>query len=178
MDLQRQLEIYQSLRKLPVFDQKSNRVDEWWVKVWEMMEQERGDRPSVLVKLVKMCCVLSHSQAWVERGFNISKRFATDRECLNLHSMKALKTVHSEIKREGGAEKVVITPTMLIQVKMAGRDAKVAAEKEKRIIEERLPQKLLRKKQPRRERQKKIARRIGRQQRKTWKQNSKAFRGT
>ena len=136
MDLQRQLEIYQSLRKLPDFDQKSDRVDEWWVKVWEMMEQERGDRPSVLVKLVKMCCVLSHSQAWVERGFNISKRFATDRECLNLHSMKALKTVHSEIKREGGAEKVVITPTMLIQVSMAGRDAKVAAEKEKRIIEE------------------------------------------
>ena len=38
MDLQRQLEIYQSLRKLPVFDQKSDRVDEWWVKVWEMME--------------------------------------------------------------------------------------------------------------------------------------------
>ena len=136
MDLQRQLEMYQSMRKMPVFDHKNDRLDEWWVQVWEMMEQERGDRPSTLVKLVKMCCVLSHSQAWVERGFSISKVFATDRESLNLHTMKALKTIHSEIKREGGAEKVVITPTMLMQVKMAGRDAKVAAEKEKRIIED------------------------------------------
>ena len=94
MDLQRQLEIYQSLRDVPNFDPKEDRVDEWWVKVWDMMEKERGERPRVLIKLVKMCCVLSHSQAWVERGFNISKMFATDRESLSLHSMKALKTIH------------------------------------------------------------------------------------
>ena len=60
----------------------------------------------------------------------------TDRESLYLHTMKALRTIHSEIKREGGAEKVFITPTMLMQVKMAWRYAKVAAEKEKRRNDE------------------------------------------
>ena len=121
-DLQRQVEIYQSLRQLPNFDDKTDRLDLWWVKVWEIFEKERGERPRALIKLVKMCCVLAHSQAWVERGFSISKRFATDRESLSLLSMKALKCIFSEIKRQGGAEKVVITPTMLNQVKMAGRN--------------------------------------------------------
>jgi PleD family two-component response regulator len=66
----------------------------------------------------------------VERGFNISKMFATDRESLSVYSMKALKMVFCEIKRQGGAEKVSITPTMLVQVKMAGKDARDAMEKE------------------------------------------------
>ena len=54
MDLQRQLEIYQSLRDVPNFDPKEDRVDEWWVKVWDMMEKERGERSRVLIKLFKM----------------------------------------------------------------------------------------------------------------------------
>ena len=131
-DLQRQVEIYQSLRQLPDFDDKTDRLDLWWVKVWEIFEKERGERPRALIKLVKMCCVLAHSQAWVERGFSISKMFATDRESLSLLSMKALKCIFSEIKRQGGAEKVVITPTMLNQVKMAGRNAREALEIEQK----------------------------------------------
>jgi hypothetical protein len=138
MDLQRQHEMCQSHPYVPNFDPKEGRVDEWWVKVWDMMEKERGERPRILIKLVKMCCVLSHSQAWVERGFNISKMFATDRESLSLHSMKVLKTIHYEIKRQGGAEKVVITPTMLVQAKMTGREAREAIEKEQKRKEKKL----------------------------------------
>ena len=111
MDLQRQVEVYQSLHEVPSFNQKTDRVDEHWVKVWNLMEEVRGEKPNVLITLMKRCCVLSHSQAWVERGFNISKMFATNRESLSVLSMKALKTVFGGIKRQGGAEKVVITPT-------------------------------------------------------------------
>ena len=63
---------------------------------------------------------------------------ATDRESLSLHSMEALKTIHCEIKRQGGAEKVIITPTMLVQAKMAGRDAREAMEKEQKSKEKKL----------------------------------------
>ena len=131
MDLQRQVEVYQSLHEVPPFNQKTDRVDEHWVKVWNLMEEVRGEKPNVLITLVKMCCVLSHSQAWVERGFNISKMFATNRESLSVLSMKALKTVFGEIKRQGGAEKVVITPLMLHQVKKSGMDYREACELER-----------------------------------------------
>jgi hypothetical protein len=136
MDLQRQGEMYQALLKVPPYNPNTDRVDEWWVKVWEMMEIRRGEPPKALMKLVKMCCILAHSQAWVERGFNISKMFASDRESLNVHSMKALKTVHGEIKRQGGAEKVIINPTILHQVKMAARDARAAMEMDRKKKED------------------------------------------
>ena len=136
MDLQRQGEMYQALQEVPPYNPNTDRVDEWWVKVWKMMEVQKGEQPKALMKLVKMCCILAHSQAWVERGFNISKMFVSDRESLNVHSMKALKTVHGEIKRQGGAEKVTITPTILNQVKMAGRDARAAWEKDRKKKEE------------------------------------------
>ena len=136
MDLQRQGEMYQALREVPPYNPNTDRVDEWWVKVWKMMEIQRGEPPKALMKLVKMCCILAHSQAWVERGFNISKTFASDRESFNVHSMKALKTVHGEIKRQGGAEKVIITPNILHQVKMAARDARAALEMDRMKKEE------------------------------------------
>ena len=93
------------------------------------MESEGGSLPRELGKLVKMCCVLAHSQGWVERGFNISKMFAEDRESLSVHTMKALKLVFGEVKRQGGADKVIITSQMLNCVKMSGREAKQAEAK-------------------------------------------------
>ena len=42
--------------------------------------------PKELRKLVNVSLVLAYSQDWVERGFNISKMFATDRESLSLQS--------------------------------------------------------------------------------------------
>ena len=78
-----------------------------------------------------MCFVLAHSQGWVERGFNTSKRFASDRESLSIDSMKSLKLVFTEIKRQGGADKVLITGQLLNTVKMAASDERKATSAEK-----------------------------------------------
>ena len=131
MNLQIQLAIYQSLSNTPNYKECDDRVDHWWVKIFKMVEDERGSVPKELMKIVKMCLVLAHSQGWVERGFNISKMFAADRESLSLQSMKALKMVFADIKRQGGAHKVFISKQMLHSVKMAGCEAKEAAIKKK-----------------------------------------------
>jgi hypothetical protein len=116
---------------VPDFSDKNDRLDHWWVEVLAQLERVRGEPAEELAKLVKMCLVLAHSQGWVERGFNLSKMFASDRESLCCDSMKALKLVSTEIKRQGGADKVRITGQMLNSVKMAAMDARKAASAEK-----------------------------------------------
>ena len=135
VNIQTQLAVYQSLRTVPGYEESSDRVDTWWVQVFALIEKERASPPNELKKLVKMTLVLAHSQGWVERGFNISKMFANDRESLSIQSMKALKMVFGEIRRQGGADKVYISKQMLNSVKMSGRDAKEAARKERERIE-------------------------------------------
>ena len=131
VNIQTQLAVYQSISSVPDYEEKYDRVDSWWVKVFALIEKERASPPLELMKLVKMTLVLAHSQGWVERGFNISKMFANDRESLSVQSIKALKMVFGEIRRQGGADKVYISNQMLNSVKMSGRDAKEAASKEK-----------------------------------------------
>ena len=58
--------------------------------------------------------------------------FAEDRESLSVGSMKALKMVFGEIKRQGGPDKVMISTSMVTSVKMSGRVAREAASKERR----------------------------------------------
>ena len=36
------------------FDPNDDRLDEWWVKVWDMLEMERGERPRVLINLTNI----------------------------------------------------------------------------------------------------------------------------
>ena len=68
---------------VPDYEERNDRVDTWWVKVFALIEKERASPPMELMKLVKMMLVLAHSQGWVERGFNISKMFAmTEKACL------------------------------------------------------------------------------------------------
>ena len=120
VNIQTQLAVYQSIRSVPEYEERNDRVDTWWVKVFALIEKERASPPMELMKLVKMTLVLAHSQGWVERGFNISKMFANDRESLSVQSIKALKMVFGEIRRQGGADKVYISNQMLNSVKMSG----------------------------------------------------------
>jgi hypothetical protein len=129
--IQVQLSVYRALREVPDFCDKNDRLDRWWVEVLGQLERVRGEPAEELEKLVKMCFVLAHSQGWVERGFNTSKRFASDRESLSIDSMKSLKLVFTEIKRQGGADKVLITGQLLNTVKMAASDERKATSAEK-----------------------------------------------
>ena len=131
LNLQIQMSMYQSLVDVPDYEEKDDRIDHWWMKVFKLIENARGEPPKEAMKLVKMVLVLPNSQGWVERGFNVSKMFAEDRESLSVESMKALKVVFGEIKRQGGADKVVITTPMLNSVKMSGREAREAAARER-----------------------------------------------
>ena len=102
IELQVQLSHYKALGELPSYNVKDDRVDDWWVKVWKILESKTGTRPTTLIKLVKMSLVLAHSQGWVERGFSLYKWFADDRRnSLSVRTIKGLKLVHGEVKRRG-----------------------------------------------------------------------------
>ena len=79
---------------VPDFDIDS--VDHFWREVFKVVEDQIGSKPLELMKLVKICCRLSHGQAGSERGFADAKRVVADRFALNDASVKGLKT------RQGG----------------------------------------------------------------------------
>ena len=135
--LEVEVALYQNLSTVPCFNEREDRLDTHWVAVWELMKKEDSRQVKVLPKLVKMCLTLPHSQAWVERGFSLSKRIAENRESLSIETMKSLKTVTGEIKRQGGAENVLITSPMMNSVKMAGMQARKKRSEEKEAGEKR-----------------------------------------
>ena len=83
------------------------------------MEDKIGEKPEELMKLIKICCSLSHGQAGVERGFSETKRIVADRPSLNDDGVKGLKTVREAVRNCGGAENVNVNFSMLNFVKKA-----------------------------------------------------------
>ena len=98
-----------------------DRVDHWWVKVFGLMDKLNGEKPRELELLVKLCCTLAHSNAFLERGMGLTKRVVDGRSSLSDTSVKANKVVKQMILQYGGVLKVPITSEMLQYVRLASQ---------------------------------------------------------
>ena len=98
-----QLNLYGSLPEdqIPSYDRTKDRVDHHWVKVWKILEETNQEKPEELIKLVKLVCIQTHGNAFLERSLGLTKRLVTGRNSLADVSVKALKTVTDVVKRYG-----------------------------------------------------------------------------
>ena len=110
--------------KFSGFIPNKDRVDEFLSKA--MCE----DGYHKLLEVVKICLVLSHGQATVERGFSINKEVET--ENLKEQSITAQRLICDYVKSVGGVLKVKITKELLQSASLARQkyDQYLAKEKE------------------------------------------------
>ena len=72
-ELEVQIKAYQELPKedVPNFKEPDDRLDTFYVNVWEQMKKSINYEPKEFQKLCKMVLSLSHGQATVERSFRL-----------------------------------------------------------------------------------------------------------
>jgi hypothetical protein len=133
---------YQSLPAdiLPPFDSFAGRVDVWWGKVFAILTSQLTEPPRELIRLVKLCCTLSHGQAAVESGFSNTKYIVDGRGQLSDESVRGQKLVVGAVRAAGGAHLVPVTTGMLSAVKNAHskqvEDVKKEKEKKRKAAED------------------------------------------
>ena len=91
---------------VPEFDSRNDRVDHWWGKIFEVLEDQLSEPPKELSRLVKFLLILPHGQATVESGFSNTKAIVDNRASLGDKSVKGQKLVSSVVRACGGADKV------------------------------------------------------------------------
>ena len=112
-----QLSLYQALSKNKVPDHtEAARIDHFWVRVFRALEEVTGERQLELENLVKMCCSLSHGNAFLERGMSITKNIVDGRHSMSDVVVKSTKVVKEVIKRYGGVTEVPITKEVQMAV--------------------------------------------------------------
>ena len=52
---------------VPEFDSRDDRVDHWWCKIFEVLEEQLSEPPNELIRLVKFLLILPHGQATVTK---------------------------------------------------------------------------------------------------------------
>ena len=127
------MNVYLSLdrQKLPKYNRFTDRVDTYWVEVLGMIESEVGRRPEELEKLVQLCLLQAHGNAFLERGFSATKRIVDGKNSISDESVKAQKIIKENINEVGSAHKVPITLSMLSSYKASYRMMKEEQKKKK-----------------------------------------------
>jgi len=85
-----------------------------------------------LWKFIKITLSLPCANAGVERGFSHSKRVVTHRESLSLASLMGQRIGLEVIRHYGGADKVEVTPNLIVDHNRARQQYHERIEKEKR----------------------------------------------
>ena len=117
--------------EVPKFDKKRDRVDHFWVNVFKKLEELNSEKPESLESLVKLTCIQTHGNAFMERGLGLTKRIVDGRSSMNDVSVKAQKVVMGAVKRYGGPDKVPITTSLMNSVKYAAMKEREEAKKAK-----------------------------------------------
>merc|ERR1711874_537704 len=96
-----------------------------------MGKTETNEDPDSFKKLIKITLSLAHGNAFLERGFNITKQITAGRESLSLTTLKGLKTCKGHVDTTGGTENVTITSKTLNAVKTSYMEYRKDKEREK-----------------------------------------------
>ena len=116
--------------EIPTFDDKHDRLDDWFFQIFKKMKDEAGEEPEQFEKFIKIVLIFAHGNAFLERGFNTTKQLATVRESLSLRSVKGQKTCIDVTHKFGGTDKVPIVSSTLNSVKLSHMEYLSALKKE------------------------------------------------
>ena len=109
---------------LTSFDRKTERLDHFWRNIW------MGNNSSeVLISFLKKVFLISHGNAFVERGFSINKEFIVENQ--KPKSLVALRRVYDAIQMARGVENVEITKQMMLKFRNARNQYSDALKKQK-----------------------------------------------
>ena len=113
-NLDNQLRCLQVTTDIPSFDDSKHSLEVHWLKkIIVRVKESSGMEVLELSKLIKIVSVYPNSQAWLERGFNDTKRIADSRQSLSEKCMAANKLLLDEIRRAGGPANVVISQDLI-----------------------------------------------------------------
>ena len=97
------------------------------------MGEKIGKYPNVLKRLVFSALLLSHGQAFVERGFNTSKWILKgNRGSMTMESFTAQKRMKDICEKYSGAQFVPIAHGLLVQMRLAKTNYQKGLDKEKK----------------------------------------------
>ena len=143
-ELDTQLKMIKLAPDLPTFDEKNDTFDQFLIgKVIKKAKTFYESDFTELKKLVKMISVYPNSQAWIERGFNDTKRISTTRQSCSENVMQSSKVVLDLIRRQGAPENVPISHELISHHNNARSDYRMRLlrenrEREKAAAEQRI----------------------------------------
>ena len=138
--------LYTSSITPPKFNKDTDSLDSWFDEVIKLMNEI--EKVDVFDNIVKKILTIPHGQAFVERGFNISKRIATGREKICEETFRFEKVIVDKLHHAGSVKSILFKKPLLslchgaqTELKKKLREEKDAAEKEemnrnKRKVEE------------------------------------------
>ncbi|XP_046393340.1 uncharacterized protein LOC124161149 isoform X1 [Ischnura elegans] len=88
------------------YDRQRQRLDHFWRGIWDHYKCSDG-----LVKVIKMALIISHGQAFIERGFSINKEIIVENQ-LDM-SLVAQRQVYDSVNAAGGVENIKISAEMI-----------------------------------------------------------------
>ena len=113
-NLDNQLKCLKLITDVPPFDDSKHSLEIHWLKrILVRVKESSGMEVDELSKLIKIVSVYPNSQAWLERGFNDTKRMADSRQNLSDKSLESNKILLDVIRRAGGPANVVITQDLI-----------------------------------------------------------------
>lgn len=106
---------------------RSDRLDTFWFSILNS-----NNCSSDLKKCTKLVLLISHGNAFVERGFSVNKEMILQN--LKKYSLVALRQVYDGIAADGGIKNVNISQKMIESVVFSRREYVAAREKEKKLL--------------------------------------------
>ncbi|KAE8740587.1 hypothetical protein FOCC_FOCC013887 [Frankliniella occidentalis] len=113
-----------ALASIKQFDRDTTRLDHFWRSIWETQKCSEALRD-----LLRMVLIISHGNAFVERGFSINKEITVENQ-LNV-SLVAQRQVYDAVTLAGGIDSVVaaIDDKMIRRVRCARAEYEEARKK-------------------------------------------------
>ena len=82
---------------VPEFDSRDDRVDHWWCKIFEVLEEQLSEPPNELIRLVKFLLILPHGQAMVTK--EVLAKYKADMEKAQEEKRKAEEKEQEEKRK-------------------------------------------------------------------------------
>lgn len=108
----RNLVIKPEVRNSVKLFKRNDRLDHFW-----MLVLQNSDSPKVLVDFMQKVLIISHGNAFVERGFSINKEVVVENQLPR--SLIAQRQVYDGVQALGGLKNVEVTKKMILKMRNA-----------------------------------------------------------
>lgn len=140
--LDEQLKVLKMSPSIPKFDEKIETIERYWIlKVIDTISQSTQISFAEFSRLIKIISVYPNSQAFLERGFNDTKRMSDTRQNISERQMESLKIILDGLRCVGGPLNLVIGKELIVAHQNAHKNYKARLEAERREKEKELKNK-------------------------------------